>query len=225
MKRAKRLLLHFVLIVIALFLMMSCSEPNDPPPPAGDFTIGTIGPGGGYIFYDKGSYSDGWRYLEAAPASTEFMAEWGLYNIPCPGTSTDIGTGKANTAVILNLLNANGETGKAAQLCNALTINGHSDWFLPSKDELNEMYLKLCVGGNIGEFTIDENWEEGEEWCEGWYLSSSVNYGSGEEGYSRYSTWYLFFSIGLMYSPNYFDDANYSTNRSIEYSVRGIRAF
>lgn len=25
------------------------------------------GPAGGYVFYDKGEYSDGWRYLEAAP--------------------------------------------------------------------------------------------------------------------------------------------------------------
>lgn len=27
-----------------------------------------VGPAGGYVFYDKGYYSDGWRYLEAAPA-------------------------------------------------------------------------------------------------------------------------------------------------------------
>jgi hypothetical protein len=26
-----------------------------------------IGPAGGYVFYDKGGYSGGWRYLEAAP--------------------------------------------------------------------------------------------------------------------------------------------------------------
>ena len=30
------------------------------------------GPAGGYIFYDKGGYSDGWRFLEVAPLSTEW---------------------------------------------------------------------------------------------------------------------------------------------------------
>ncbi|MDR1220775.1 MAG: hypothetical protein LBK73_14345 [Treponema sp.] len=28
---------------------------------------GVPGPAGGYVFYDKGEYSDGWRYLECAP--------------------------------------------------------------------------------------------------------------------------------------------------------------
>jgi hypothetical protein len=26
-----------------------------------------IGPGGGYVFYDKGNYDNGWRYIECSP--------------------------------------------------------------------------------------------------------------------------------------------------------------
>lgn len=35
------------------------------------------GPAGGLIFYDKGSYSDGWRYLEAAPYDQSSDLTWG----------------------------------------------------------------------------------------------------------------------------------------------------
>jgi flagellar biosynthesis GTPase FlhF len=42
----------------------------------GIYAIGETGPAGGIIFYDKGAKSDGWRYLEAAPASSEFEGRW-----------------------------------------------------------------------------------------------------------------------------------------------------
>jgi len=100
-----------------------------------------IGPGGGIVFYDKGEFKDGWRYLEVAPVKNEFLATWGLYDVACVGTSEGLGTGKANTEAILKLHKTFSETGKAAQLCASLSINGLNDWYLPSKDELNEMYL------------------------------------------------------------------------------------
>jgi hypothetical protein len=36
-----------------------------------------VGSAGGFLFYDKRYYSDGWRYMEVAPVSTEWTAEWG----------------------------------------------------------------------------------------------------------------------------------------------------
>jgi len=175
------------------------------------FTIGDLGPGGGYVFYDKGSYSNGWRYLEAAPASSERTAQWGLYGIACPGTADGIGSGQANTTAIINLLNANGQSGRAAQICDALTINGYTDWFLPSKDELNQMYLRLRVGGNIGGFVISDN-----SFPYSYYWSSSVYYGNDPSYNGRYYTWIQRFSDGYQ---------SYDGSRGSELSVRAVRAF
>ena len=116
---------------------------------------------GGYIFYDKGIYSDGWRYLEAAPVSTEWNdKEWGLQNL-IVGTETGIGTGQSNTIKIVTLLNSYSETGKAAQICDTLVYGDYSNWFLPSKDELNLMYENLKVHG-VGGFTDGTYWSSSE---------------------------------------------------------------
>ncbi|OBX22179.1 MULTISPECIES: Lcl domain-containing protein [Bizionia] len=55
-------------------------------------------------------------------------------------TGTAIGTGITNTATIISAQGAV-ETNYAAGLAKAYTGGGFNDWFLPSKDELNEMYL------------------------------------------------------------------------------------
>ncbi|MDR2181400.1 MAG: hypothetical protein LBN92_01845 [Treponema sp.] len=50
----------------------------DPVTPAArvrtEYNLGDTGPAGGIVFHDKKDTSDGWRYLEAAPASSEFIA-------------------------------------------------------------------------------------------------------------------------------------------------------
>jgi hypothetical protein len=106
----------------------------------GVYKIGDFGPAGGRIIYDKGSFSNGWRYLEAAPLETEFSAEWGGYEKNVVDTSNEVGFGKRNTQRIIEQLAQSGETGRAAQLCASLNFDGFNDWFLPSRDELRLMF-------------------------------------------------------------------------------------
>ena len=139
----------------------------------------TTGPTGGLVFYDKGSYSDGWRYLEAAPSDQSTGIRW--YNVSYTttgATATAIGTGGANTATIV----ANQGVGSyAAQICNDLTIGSYSDWFLPSKEELNQMYVNLHLQGSGG-FTSEWYWSSSE------HSSSSLalvqHFGSGSQSSS-----------------------------------------
>lgn len=131
-----------------------------------------LGQTGGYIFYDKGSYTNGWRFLEAAP--------YGWYNDGAdPGVmwcnngavitgadSTAIGTGWQNT---IDIENGCTTAGVAADICANLDINGYTDWFLPSKDELNLMYQNLKTKsrgefGNYGYWSSSEVGGIGHAW-------------------------------------------------------------
>ena len=126
------------------------------------YNIGDRGPAGGWIFYDKGVSSDGWRYLEAAPAD-QTKKVWGTYNYVVSGADgTVIGTGKQNT---LDIIAGDSLENKAANACaDYSTVNNgitYDDWFLPSRDELNEMYLRLKEQG-IGDFADSSYWTSSE---------------------------------------------------------------
>lgn len=127
------------------------------------FNIEDRGPAGGWIFYDKGSYSDGWRYFEAAPAD-QTSRVWGTYNFTVPGANgTAIGTGEQNT---LDIITGDPLPNKAANECANYSIVNDSvtydDWFLPSKDELDVMYDNLKALG-VGGFAGSGYWSSSED--------------------------------------------------------------
>jgi len=110
-----------------------------------DYKLGDTGPAGGIVFYDKGFASDGWRYLDAAPAGTEFTADWGWYETNVAGTGTEVGSGRRNTRLIAAALGANES---AARLCANLNVNGYADWFSNLKfisHHLNLVFLRVLM--------------------------------------------------------------------------------
>ena len=162
------------------------------------------GPAGGLIFYDKGSVSGGWRYLEAAPTDQSIAAAWGTYNYTVAGADgTAIGTGKQNT---LDIIAVDSAINKAANECSAYSIvNGgvtYDDWFLPSQEELNKMYVNLKKG-------IDENSVIYTP------VGGFVNFYWSSSEYSADNACTQKFDSGAQYG-----DGKYNT-----YRVRAVRAF
>ncbi len=135
------------------------------------YTVGDTGPAGGFVFYDKGHYSDGWRYLEVMRFDTsssgivwEQQLQSGQYRTT-GATATDIGTGFTNTAKILEVL---GDGHYAVRLCALANVGGYNDWCLPSKDELQLLFQYKSAVGN---FTSYNYWSSSEHsqsraWCQ-----------------------------------------------------------
>jgi hypothetical protein len=122
----------------------------------GNYTVGSKGPAGGFIFHDQGSTINGWRYLEAAPANLA-LSSWGyglgagIENVSVPGaTSISIGSGLANTLAISGAISS---TTTAARRSLDYSVNGHDDWFLPSQGEFSRIYTNLILK-NLGNFNV-----------------------------------------------------------------------
>ena len=120
------------------------------------YNIGETGPGGGKIAYRLANgftntlTGEICHYLEAAPNDVGEPVAWAspdFVSVTIPSSDgTAIGTGAANTAAILAVdVNA-----PAALACANYQGGGKSDWFLPSMDELNQLYVnRVAIGGLI----------------------------------------------------------------------------
>ena len=160
------------------------------PSPCGSYAIGDTGPGGGIVFYlapnnttdlnGDGIYDIG---LECAPLDQGFVP-WGCFGTNINGADgTSIGTGAQNT---LEILLGCSDSGIAADICANLILGGYSDWFLPSKDELNQMYLnKSLIGGFANAFY----WSSSElDYNDAW--RQTFSYGS-QTNYFRFTSWHV----------------------------------
>jgi Protein of unknown function (DUF1566) len=92
----------------------------------------------------------------AAPEDLPQKYEWGCFGTDIDGAdSTAIGSGAQNT---LDIVNAG--CNEAARTCADLVLNGYSDWFLPSLDELIKLYENRNA---IDGFQGDLYWSSSED--------------------------------------------------------------
>jgi len=105
--------------------------------------------------------------------------QWGCFAMWLSGADGQaIGTGYQNT---LDIASGCSETPIAASEALDYQSENHNDWYLPSLDELKEMYNTIGNGGsegNIGGFS--SNWY--------WSSSESNNYGAYDVNFSDGST-------------------------------------
>ena len=118
------------------------------------YAIGKRGPANGIVFYVTDGGCNG---LEAAPADHSSAVPWGCYGTLIAGADgTAVGTGAQNTADILAGCT---ESPTAAEIAHTYSLNGYTDWFLPSRDELNLLYQQRVV---VGGFANDDYWSSTE---------------------------------------------------------------
>lgn len=95
---------------------------------------------GGVIFWVNAAGNEG---LVCATTDQSTGIQWyNGSNGDAGANGFDIGTGQVNTTEIVNF---QGSGSYAAQLCNDLSLNAFSDWFLPSEDELNQVFINRVI--------------------------------------------------------------------------------
>ncbi|MBV5313661.1 MAG: DUF1566 domain-containing protein [Prolixibacteraceae bacterium] len=140
------------------------------------FVIGDVYKGGiiAYIFQstDPG-YVVGQNHGLIAAPSDQGQAQWYNGTYKTIGTSTGLGEGLNNTYAILN---QQGTGSYAARICNDLVLGGYSDWYLPSREELNKLYIN---SGNVGGFSNSDYWSSSQS--QSLYGAFIQNFGSGTQ--------------------------------------------
>jgi hypothetical protein len=159
--------------------------------------VGLQGPGGGIVFMTPSTLGNtSGLFYEAAPStwsspSGDPAAAWcnnesTLLGVPSTVTGTGAMDGAAKTTVIVGVC-----TSGPANLADAYTttVNGvvYGDWFLPSKGELNQMYVNKHV---IGGFLSADYWSSSEAdattaWAQFFGVGFPVTNGKAGPGYVR----------------------------------------
>jgi len=196
-------------------------------------TVGDFGQARGYIFYDKGEYTNGWRYLEAAPygwykGDTDSRGlysgdnnphiQWGIddYLDDPPVTATAVGDGETNTANIVNYHDSLNTYG--SYYTNPTAYSESND---------GRVAAKVCAeySVDIDGITYDDWFLPSKEELNCMYGNLECNFlgNFSSQTYwcssnNIYGAYYRYFAIGS-------EDSYNSYSRSFDLSIRPVQAF
>ena len=209
----------------------------------GTCAVRDIGRGGGIVFYvaptsftSTGSECGvNCKYLEAAiangtipstwtPATT---AQWGCYGIDVMTVaqrtaSLEIGTGRANTKIITDkTCKGTNDNQIAASIAKAYNGGGKTDWFLPSRKELDALCNEFFTGRTGTDYSQDNCMGSGTSNAvtsatnvtPGWSFAAGGHWSSSEA--NAYGAWFQDFNSG----------GQSNDTKSNTYYVRPVRAF
>ena len=191
----------------------------------GTCIVGDIGPGGGTVFYvhTSGTFACGatlsgtCRYLEAAPTAgtnawTDDTYAWSANTTTAIGVTargTAVGTGYQNTEAIIAQAGGGSLASRAGTISRAYRgPNNLTDWYLPSKDELNE-FCKLARALTPGNTAV------------------RCNSGSLQSGFRSDLPYWSSTEINAEYTwvHNFNDTLQFDNQKFRSRPVRPIRAF
>ena len=119
------------------------------------YIVGGPGPAGGIVFYDKGEYSDGWRFIEAAPgvlstdSNNDLIIQKPYYKNGYILTysifyyANGIETYPTKDTSSYNFGRDIDGRYTAFELCEELNYNGYDDWYLPTSLEMSLFLMEM----------------------------------------------------------------------------------
>ncbi len=143
------------------------------------------------------------------PTDNSESLDWGCSGTAIgPEAQCDV-DGKSNTTAIVEGCT---DTDFAAKLCKDLTAYGYSDWFLPAKNQLNQMYIQWD-DDTLDKGDYIEEWVDFASGFTDFYWSSTEDSFDGDFSDPDYNAW----------DQSFFDGAQYDVDKINKQRVRCVR--